>query len=103
MSLCLTDALEIQAQLRQRRLAAQGKSLSPDLQAVLERFPDLQRLVGQFAANAETPLEITSAPGNRMIAVRILHARSLLPNRSAFPEAKQVTLLIPENATTFYF
>jgi len=103
MSLCLTDALEIQAQLRQRRLAAQGKSLSPDLQAILERFPDLQRLVGQFAANADTPLEITLNPGNRMFAVRILHARSLLPNRSAFPEAKQVILLILENATTFYF
>lgn len=103
MSLCLNDALEIQAQLRQRRLAAQGKSVSPDLQAVLERFPELQKLLGQVAADAGLPLEITSAPDNRMFAVRILHARSLPPNRSAFPDAKQVTLLILENATTFYF
>ena len=103
MSLCLNDALEIQAQLRQRRLAAQGKSVSPDLQAVLERFPELQKLIRQFAADAGSLLEITSAPENRMIAVRILHARSLPPNRSAFPDARQVTLLILGNATTFYF
>lgn len=103
MSLSLHDALEIQTHLRQRRLAAQGKSVSPDLQAVLERFPELQKLFGQFAADAGRPLEISSAPGNRMIAVRILHARSLSPDRSAFPEAKQVTLLVLENATTFYF
>lgn len=103
MSLSLHDALEIQAHLRQRRLAAQGKSVSPDLQAVLERFPELQKLFGQFASDAGRPLEITSAPANRMFAVRILHVRSLSPERSAFPEAKQVTLLILENATTFYF
>ena len=64
---------------------------------------ELQKLFGQFAADAGRPLKITSAPGNRMFAVRILHARSLSPERSAFPEAKQVTLLILENATTFYF
>lgn len=103
MSLSLHDALEIQAHLRQRRLSAQGKNVSPDLQAVLERFPELQKLFGQFAPDASRPLEITASPGNRMIAVRILHARSLSPDRSAFPEAKQVTLLILENATTFYF
>ncbi len=103
MSLCLNDALEIQAHLRQRRLAAQGKSVSPDLQAVLERFPELQRFYGQFTADAGAPLELTSPHGARMIALRILHARSLPPDRSAFPNAKQVTLLILENATTFYF
>jgi hypothetical protein len=86
MSLCLNDALEIQAQLRQRRLAAQGKSVSPDLQAVLERFPELQKLLGQFAADTGSPLEITSAPENRMIAVRILHARSLPPKRQQASE-----------------
>ncbi len=103
MSLCLNDALEIQAHLRHRRLAAQGKSLSPDLQAVLERFPELQRLYGQFATDAGNALEIMSGSDNRMIAVRVLHARSLPPDRSAFPNAKQVMLLILENATTFYF
>ena len=103
MSLCLNDALEIQAHLRQRRLAAQGKSLSPDLQAVLERFPELQRLYGQFAADAGNALEITSGSDNRMIAVRVLHAQSLPPDRSAFPNAKQVMLLVLENASTFYF
>lgn len=103
MSICLSDALEIQTHVRQRRLVAQGKNVSPDLQAVLERFPELHKLYGLFATDAGTPLEVTSSPGNRMIAVRILHARSLPPDRSAFPEAKQVTLLILENATTFYF
>ncbi len=102
MSLCLNEALELQAQLRRRRLLARGMSMSPDLQAVLERFPELQKLVGQFAADTRCPLEITSASGARMIAVRILHVRSLSPDRSPFPAAKQVTLLILENATTFY-
>lgn len=103
MSLCLKNALEIQLHLRQRQLAVQGKKVTPDLQAVMERFPELQQLLGEFQADATMPLDITSASGSQMIAVRILRAHSLPPTRSAFPEARQVTLLILQNASTFYF
>ena len=39
MNLCLRDALETQAHLLQRRLTAEGKNLSPDLQAVFRAVP----------------------------------------------------------------
>ena len=103
MNLCLRDALETQAHLLQRRLAAEGKNLSPDLQAVFERFPELQKLLGQLAPEGGRPTGITAGPDNQVFAFQIVHAKVLPPSRSAFPNARQVTLLILRNGTTFYF
>ena len=103
MNLCLRDAIEAQAHLLQRRLTAQDKSLSPDLQAVFQRFPELQKLLGQLAPEAGKPTGISAGPDNQILAFQIVHAKVLPPSRSAFPNAGQVTLLILRNGTTFYF
>ena len=103
MNLSLRDALETQTHLLQRRLAAQGKSLSPDLQAVCQRFPELQKLWGQVVPQVGRPTGIAGNPDNHMLAFEIIYARVLPPARSAFPNAKQVTLLLLRNGTTFYF
>ena len=102
MNLSLRDALETQTHLLHRRLAAQGKSLSPDLQAVCQRFPELQKLWGQVVPEAGRPTEIAGNPDNRILAFEIIHARVLPATRSPFPNAKQVTLLVLRNGTTFY-
>ena len=103
MNLCLRDALETQAHLLQRRLTAQGKTLSPDLQAVFQRFPELQKLLGRLVPEGGAPTGITAGPDNQILAFQIVHAKVLPPSRSAFPNAGQVTLLILRNGTTFYF
>src|SRR6516164_11825606 len=102
MNLSLRDALETQTHLLHRRLAAQGKSLSPDLQAVCQRFPELQKLWGQVVPEAGRPTGIAGNPDNRILAFEIIHARVLPAARSPFPNAKQVTLLVLRNGTTFY-
>ncbi len=103
MNLSLRDALETQTHLLQRRLIGQGKILSPDLQAVFQRFPELQELWGHVAPEAGKPTGIAASPDNQILAFPILHARVLPPARSAFPDAEQVILLILRNGTTFYF
>ena len=103
MNLSLRDALETQTHLLQRRLTGQGKSLSPDLQAVFQRFPELQKLWGQVAPEMGKPTGIAASPDNQILAFQIIHAKVLPPARSAFPDAEQVTLLILRNGTTFYF
>ena len=103
MNLSLRDALETQTHLLQRRLTGQGKSLSPDLQAVFQRFPELQKLWGQVAPEMGKPTGIAASPDNQILAFQIIHAKVLPPARSAFPDAERVTLLILRNGTTFYF
>lgn len=103
MNLSLRDALETQTHLLQRHLAGQGKSLSPDLQAVCQRFPELQKLWGQVVAEAGRPTGIAGNPDNQILAFEIIHARVLPPARRSFPNAQQVTLLVLRNGTTFYF
>ena len=102
MNLSLRDALETQTHLLQRRLTGQGKSLSPDLQAVFQRFPELQKLWGQVAPEMGKPTGIAASPDNQILAFQIIQAKVLPPARSAFPDAEQVTLLILRNGTTFY-
>ena len=65
MNLSLRDALETQTHLLQRRLTGQGKSLSPDLQAVFQRFPELQKLWGQVAPEMGKPTGIAPARTTR--------------------------------------
>ncbi len=103
MNLSLRDALDTQTHLLQRRLAAQGKSLSPDLQAVCQRCPELQKLWGQVVPEAGRPTGIAGTPDNRILAFEIIHARVLPAARNPFPNAKHVTLLVLRNGTTFYF
>ena len=103
MNLSLRDALETQTRLLQRRLAAQGKSLSADLQAVFQRFPELQKLWSQVVPETGKPTGMAADPDNQVLAFEIIHAMVLPPTRSAFPNARQVTLLVLRNGTSFYF